>query len=259
VLCISALHYPWQTPEEAFDRALGEFGLDGIEFSLVEGAKWPHFSEADYETVAQLTAGRPGIFSAHLWDDLAQHPDGAGRLQSWLRVAEGLHLRYLVIHGGTHDDPQVGLDGVVHILAEVADEYFAAGVTLCIENHYPWHYHDCHELLSSTEEFDELFARVPSRGVGFCLDYGHAHMAGNTEDLLERVGSRLVYAHIADNRGQDDDHLPFGEGTVPWPEVLAATRASDFTGPFIIECPVRGRDDETLARCLGIVREFIEQ
>jgi sugar phosphate isomerase/epimerase len=254
---ISALHYEWETPEEAFDRCLNEFGLDGIEFSVVEGAGRPHLLEAEYDRVAELAAKWPVLLSGHVWGDLPPLGlQGAiDQLGTWLALARHLRFRYLVVHGGTHDDRDTGLDLVCGALSEVADEYEGAGVALCLENHYAWEYRDCHELFGSAAEFVELFERVESPGLGFCLDYGHSHMTGNTHELLKRVGRRLVYAHLADNMGEHDDHVAFGEGTVPWPEVLSATRDVGFAGPFTVEFPVRGGNLRPLRSCLDLVHQ----
>jgi len=47
----------------------------------------------------------------------------------------------------------------------------------------------------------------------------------------------LAYAHVADNMGEHDDHLAFGEGTVGWEAVIGATLATGFRGPYVIEFP----------------------
>jgi sugar phosphate isomerase/epimerase len=68
------------------------------------------------------------------------------------------------------------------------------------------------------------------------------------------VGHRLVYTHLADNLGGHDDHLMFGEGAVPWREVLTATLAIGYSGPFTVEFPVR-ESMEGLSRCVAMLRD----
>jgi sugar phosphate isomerase/epimerase len=252
---ISALHYEWETPEEAFDRCLNEFGLGGIEFSIHEGGSRPHLSPSEYDRIAELAEAWPLLLSGHVWGDLAQLGAGqaVGQLEEWLAVARHLRFRYLIVHGGTHHDREAGVQLMGEVLGEVAGRYAAAGVTLCIENHYAWEYQDCHELFGSAAELVELFGHVSDPAVGFCLDYGHSHMTGNTQELLDEVGHRLVYTHLADNLGEHDDHLAFGEGTVPWLQVLSATRDTGFRGPFTVEFPVRGGNLEPLRDCLDLI------
>ncbi len=255
-ILISALHYEWRTVEEAFDRCREEFGLDGIEFSVHEGAGRPHLLDREYGRVAELSRAYGLALSGHVWGDLPRlGAEGAAtRLREWLGIASGAGFRHVIVHGGSHDDRTEGLAIMGEVFAAAAEQYASAGVVLCVENHYAWEYHDCHELYGTVEELEGLLARVGSPGLGFCLDYGHSHMNGNTLDLLRRVGHRLVYTHLADNRGEHDDHLMFGEGTVPWREVLDATRSAGYDGPLTVEFPVR-ESTEGLRRCVAMVRE----
>ena len=255
-LLISALHYEWRTLEEAFERCRSEFGLDGIEFSVCEGAGRPHLLEDEYRRVAELGQASGLQASGHVWGELPSlGAEGAvAQLRSWLDIAQRADFTHVIVHGGAHDDREAGLALMAGVLAEAADEYAASGVVLCLENHYAWEYRDCHELYGTAEELADLFTRVPSPGLGFCLDYGHSHMTGNTLELLDRVGDRLAYTHLADNLGQHDDHLMFGHGAVPWREVLTATRNLGYRGPLTLEFPVRD-SLEGLRRCVDVVRE----
>jgi len=259
-ITISALHYAWESPEEACDRCRNEFGLDGIEFSVHEGAGRPHLLESEYDHIAPLGQAYGLQLSGHVWGDLPRlGAQGAlAQLRPWLALSRHMAFTHLIAHGGSHDDRAAGLAAMADVLAEVAPEYAAAGVTLCIENHYAWEYHDCQELYGATGELEDLFARVESPGLGFCLDYGHSHMTGNTLELLQRVGHRLVYTHLADNLGEHDDHLMFGEGTVPWRDVLTATRDIGYCGPFTVEFPVR-ESAEPLKQCVAMVRNIYEK
>ena len=255
---ISCLHYEWATLDEAFERCGGELGLDGIELSLHPSGRFPHIGPEHYEQTAELAAKHSLQLSAHIWDNLPQlGPDGgACRLLEWLDAARTMGIRTLVVHGGTHDDQAEGIRLVTRMLAEVAPAYEAAGVVLCLENHYAYHHHDRHELFSTPEEFLPLFEAVASPAVRLCLDYGHSHMTKNTDDLLARVGPYLAYTHLADNEGEEDDHLAFGCGTVPWRSALLATKRAGFRGPFTIEFPVRSATGGAFRQCIDLLGEL---
>ena len=257
-LFISALHYPWDTLDQAFERCGGELGLDGIELSLHPSGRFPHIGPEHYEQTAGLAAKHGLRLSAHIWDNLPKLGPDAGvcGLMGWLDAARTMGIRYIVVHGGTHDDQAEGLRLVARILADVAPAYEAAGVVLCLENHYAYTHHDLHELFSTPEEFVPLFDAVASPSVRFCLDYGHSHMTRNTDELLARVGPHLAYTHLADNHGVEDDHVAFGCGTVPWRQALTATHAAGYRGPFTIEFPVRSPDDTPFRQCLALLREL---
>jgi sugar phosphate isomerase/epimerase len=53
--------------------------------------------------------------------------------------------------------------------------------------------------------------------------------------------------HASDNRRHFDDHLPPGEGDVPWPVLWRQLDASGFRGAVILEIAGRGSTDEILA------------
>jgi sugar phosphate isomerase/epimerase len=41
--------------------------------------------------------------------------------------------------------------------------------------------------------------------------------------------------HASDNRGEKDEHLVPGKGTIPWNGVATALREIGFDGPFTVE------------------------
>jgi len=254
---ISCLHYSWVMLEEAFARCADEFRLDGIELSLQPYGRFPHIGPQYFDEVAELAARYHLALSGHIWDELPHLgvDEGARRLVDWLEATRTMGIAYLVVHGGSHDDQAEGVRAMAGIAATAAPRFEAAGVVLCIENHYAYHYRDRHEILSTSEEFLELFRLVDSPAVRFCLDYGHAHLQENTEDLLRRVGPYLAYAHLADNLGDDDHHLPFGHGTIDWRTVLLATREAGFGGPFTIEFPVRSGRGRSFRKCIKMLRK----
>jgi sugar phosphate isomerase/epimerase len=258
---ISALHYDWRDLPEAFERATGEFGLDGIEFSVGEGRALPLITPEHGPEVVRLAQQYGAVLSAHVWGDLARMTQELGRVQlrEWLGWADAMRMTHIVVHGGSHDEPDVGLEHVTRMVEAAAPDYERAGVVLCLENHYAWDYHDSHELLSTAEEFLAVFERVPSPAVGFCLDYGHSHMNGDTLELLERLADRLVYTHLADNMGVDDDHVAFGAGTIDWARELEATRRVGFAGPFVVEFPVCRPERRPLDECLALIRDVYGQ
>jgi sugar phosphate isomerase/epimerase len=231
---ISCLHYEWTTLEEAFGRA-GQLGFDVIEFSTTR------LDEENYVECAQRAEATGIGLSLHAWEDLAQPPpaEAAGELRRLQEVCVQMAARHLIVHLGSHPERALGLERVAEACGTVAAEYEQAGVALCLENHYPYAYHGLNELGGEPADFGRVFELVSSPAVRFCLDYGHSHMAGNTEAFIAELGPHLAYTHIADNLGEHDDHLAPEDGTVDWPEVLGLTIAAGFRGPFIIEFPER--------------------
>lgn len=71
------------------------------------------------------------------------------------------------------------------------------------------------------EEIAGILETVDRKNAGFILDIGHANTNGNVERFLE-LKDLVIHAHIHDNHGQKDEHLPVGFGTVPWKKVASA-------------------------------------
>ncbi|NSW57631.1 MAG: sugar phosphate isomerase/epimerase [Armatimonadetes bacterium] len=253
-ILISCLHYDWDTPEEALDRACNEFGLQGVEFS------WPHpaLDEACLSMLSVLAADMGLALSVHVWGDLARSgPDAGGEmLAEWLRICRIGGFGQVVLHGGSHVDQATGLAVTRQVLQAALPAYEAAGVVICLENHYAYTYHDSRELFSTPTEFLELFGHLQSPCLRFLLDFGHSHMNGNTEEMLRELSPWLTNTHLADNRGVDDDHLAFGQGTLPWEPVLTLCRDLGYSGPFTVEFPVREETMDCFVACKDTIHRL---
>lgn len=107
------------------------------------------------------------------------------------------------------------------------------GVTLAIENKQRGSNRD---LILTPEEHLELLERFP--GLKACLDFGHLHTLGlDPAEFARALGKKLVHVHIHDNRGQSDEHLPLGKGTLEWRRCLRALEGIGFSGRIILEIP----------------------
>jgi sugar phosphate isomerase/epimerase len=68
--------------------------------------------------------------------------------------------------------------------------------------------------------------------VGFIFDVGHANTNGNVEDFL-KLKDQVIHMHVHDNHGERDEHLPVGNGTVPWKKVAQAMK--NYKGRIVTE------------------------
>ena len=91
--------------------------------------------------------------------------------------------------------------------------------------------------MTDIADFTALVESFASPFAGICYDTGHAHMCGH--DLVKDItmmGSHLVATHIADNRGESDEHLLPFYGTIGWEDVLAALSQIGYQGDLTYEC-----------------------
>jgi sugar phosphate isomerase/epimerase len=89
---------------------------------------------------------------------------------------------------------------------------------------------------------------IDATGVGICLDFGHAHMAGDLVDAIETVAEHLVTTHVHDNRGRTDDHLMPFEGTIDWQAALTGIQKVGYEGTFLLEVAAHGSTREALRK-----------
>jgi sugar phosphate isomerase/epimerase len=82
------------------------------------------------------------------------------------------------------------------------------------------------------EEIAGILETVDRENVGFIFDVGHANTNGNVENFL-KLKDIMIHAHMHDNHGERDEHLPVGNGTVPWNKVAAGLK--DYKGRIVTE------------------------
>ena len=251
-IIISALHFPWRDIADCLTTVKDDLCLDGVELSLHESFTHPHTTREELAALPELAATGDLQIDAHIWEDLPQMgvDAGAERLLEWVAICRQSKITGIILHGGSHPDQRAGLAIIRQIFDKVMGQVERKRVVLKLENHYPYTYHDCHELFSAPWEFAELFAAVDSPWLRACFDTGHAHMAHNWAPLLDAMAPRLSHIHLADNGGVDDDHRAYRLGTVPWDGMLAHWQNMGFDGTFCLEFPVRD-DRAPFTRCLA--------
>ncbi len=69
---------------------------------------------------------------------------------------------------------------------------------------------------------------------------------------METLGERLCEIHIHDNHGTADEHLPVGEGTFPFGELLAMVRERNLKPILTIE----SHSEKNLRKMLENIRSM---
>jgi sugar phosphate isomerase/epimerase len=140
-------------------------------------------------------------------------------LKRVLDVAEDLPFTRLILHmGGSREraDPRKR-DAAFSSLEHLTLHAKHLGVTVCIEN-------------TTSEMGDPTYLRAfveetRLTALRFNFDVGHAHLGeGPATDRVatnfEPLRNLAAGAHIHDNHGEKDEHLPPYDGTIDWPAAL---------------------------------------
>jgi sugar phosphate isomerase/epimerase len=140
-------------------------------------------------------------------------------LKRVLDVAEDLPFARMILHmGGSREsaDPRKR-DAAFSTLEHLTLHAHHAGVTICIEN--------TTSEMGAPAYLRSFVEETRLTALRFNFDIGHAHLADGPEG--ERVANSfrslrdlMVSAHIHDNHGEKDEHLPPYDGSIDWPAAL---------------------------------------
>ncbi len=146
-------------------------------------------------------------------------------LKRVLDVADDLPFPRMVLHmGGSREtaDPRKR-DAAFSSLEHLTLHAHHAGVTICLEN-------------TANEMSDPAYLRAfvdetRLSTLRFNFDVGHAHLAEGPEEAriakgFEPLRDLIASAHIHDNHGEKDEHLPPYDGTIPWPAALVLLKSA---------------------------------
>jgi sugar phosphate isomerase/epimerase len=106
----------------------------------------------------------------------------------------------------------------------------------------------------------ELRAWGERAHIGFCFDFGHAHIQGRREGgdavgaYLRTLGDRVLHLHVHNNHGLRDEHLPTDQGSLdyrPYAHYLA-----HFPGTVCLE--IEGGGVEGVRESVAHIRGILE-
>jgi sugar phosphate isomerase/epimerase len=133
-----------------------------------------------------------------------------------LDLAEVLPFRFLIQHlGSSRDDADPRrFDAAFNSLEHLNVFAKQRGVTIALEN--------TPGELATPANLTQFIADTRLTNLRLCFDAGHAHLAGGVLPGFDTMRDLVVSAHIHDNHGEKDEHLPPYEGTIDWKAALAA-------------------------------------
>lgn len=140
-------------------------------------------------------------------------------LKRVIDVAEDLPFSRLILHmGGSREiaDPRkrdAAFSSLEHLILHAKH----IGVTICVEN--------TTSEMGAPAYLRSFVDETRLTGLRFNFDVGHAHLADGPEEeristSFEPVKDLIASAHIHDNHGEKDEHLPPYDGTIDWPATL---------------------------------------
>ncbi|MFV0132697.1 sugar phosphate isomerase/epimerase family protein [Streptomyces sp. HMX87] len=166
-------------------------------------------------------------------DDRARRVD---LLLRAVRVAADLGAHAVHCFSGTTPpgtDAGTAWKRLAEALAPALDTACEAGVPLAVEPE-PGH------LLATLDDFHRLRRALGDpEALGLTLDIGHCQCLEpvSPADCVRAAGPWLRHVQIEDMRRGVHEHLPFGDGEIDFPPVLAALAATGYQGLTVVELP----------------------
>ncbi len=172
----------------------------------------------------------------------ADRKEAVATAKHWLSCAAQLGARVAILHPTTRrlDMRIEGEKGFLRALERSLGELLPLaeqlGVVIALENLPPA---NGGRLGTSPEHFTLFLEKFRHPFLGFCLDTGHALLAGHdrAEAFYDAMKPALQAFHLTDNAGDRDSHLAPGRGLVRWTAVRRLLDEIGFAYPACIEAP----------------------
>ena len=212
-------------------------------------------------TSRDLSATREGGSPLSITEvERVRRVEAMDELKRVIDVAEDLPYSRLILHmGGPREtaDPRKR-DAAFSSLEHLVLHAHHRGVTIAVEN-------------TTSEMGDPAYLRTfvdetRLTGLRFNFDIGHAHLADGPED--ERVDKGfsplrelVVSAHIHDNHGEKDEHLPPYNGSINWESAVKTLKtASEPELAFTLELKEKAaHDTSSTAEQLAAASESLDR
>ncbi|MEM2944013.1 MAG: sugar phosphate isomerase/epimerase family protein [Methanomassiliicoccales archaeon] len=147
-----------------------------------------------------------------------------------LKSANRMNFDVYTIHPGFWSpigllDKEGVYEAVHKSLSEIEKASMDTGVRVALEN-MP------NMQISMGRTPDDLMRMLDGFEIDICFDVGHAHTCQSIDEFC-KLTSRFVNVHVHDNRGEYDEHLPIGSGTIDFRRVLKLL--TGYKGRLVIE------------------------
>ena len=172
------------------------------------------------------------------------------RFQQVFQAAEQLKPRIIVFHPG-YDELRYGgsrlewLKNSIDFWGEFVPRAKETGSIIAVENIF--------EKEPST--LRALLEAIDDPGFRHCFDVGHWNMFTTVtlEEWFADLGPYMAEAHIHDNHGQTDEHLPPGEGQIDFDLLFALLRQHAPDAVYTIET----HSTEKMQRALKALENYL--
>jgi sugar phosphate isomerase/epimerase len=200
------------------------------------------------ERVRELHKTTNLIFSLHtpLSDINIASVNERMREESLRQVKESIENTYefiddiCVVHPGFFSPlsvqmPETAVQKAINSLATLCEFAADRGLRIAVEN-----LTSANMLMGRyPDELVQLVRGANMDNLGVCLDIGHANTTKKLDEFLSITAQaedmEIIHMHASDNFGEQDLHLPLGEGNLDWKKVLNGINNNGYAGLVVLE------------------------
>ncbi len=159
-------------------------------------------------------------------------------LATYIGLARQLGAEWVVVHGGFHfGDYDARRSASLEHLGRAVALAERDDVRLLLENlNREPDDAEVHYLAFSVEECRDYFQRLGSSHLGWAFTVNHAHLLPEgIHGFLDAIGlARCGEVRLADNRGDREQHLKPGEGTIDFGRMFQRIEGAGYLGHYMM-------------------------
>lgn len=233
---------PWSFDEDlAHYSALGVDAIEVVEAKL-DDRRWADQMAAIADAGLTVSGVQPVVrtfFASRMTPDPNPLEERVARLRGSIeRLARFAPGAPFITNVGAH--PKGDMDEAMRVvtrelkaLAPVAADH---GVRIALEPLNPTSVN----VESAIWTIDQAIAIIEGTGhdaIGLCLDYWNIWQNENVDAAIARAGDRIFTVQASDWRNPRSfaDRIVPGDGCIPLADLLKASRAAGFAGPYVVE------------------------
>ena len=146
-----------------------------------------------------------------------------------------------------------GLESLVKVLSAVSPTAERKNIKVVLENHYQ-------NVLEFPDDYDFIFARIPSPAVGMCLDMGHFARSGvDMMPMIRHLHRRILHIDVKDaDAVGGKKFVRFGTGIVDCAGTIQQCVEHGYSGYLVLELSLVDRATmlDDLGKGVAITRRF---